>query len=103
MSTKHKCRECVCASIWATPSYVNEGNYEYAKHVLDALNRSICCTERGKTRLLNQEIYCKDFRKTDEYGWSAERFEKSRQVQVKELEQKIKNYEERTKGNEQLS
>ena len=82
---------------------MDEGNYEYAKHVLNALNRSIFCKERGKTRLLNQEIYCKDFRKTDEYGWSAERFEKSRQVQIRELEQKIKDYEERTKEDEQLS
>ena len=65
MSKKVKCIECENLMFFAIPHQVSEVNYEYAKHCLEVIKRSFVCGETNKTKRLDNEQYCKHFRKAD--------------------------------------
>lgn len=85
MSKKVKCIECENMMFFAIPRYVNEKNYEYAKHCLKIANRYCVCGYTDKTKPLDNEQYCKHFEeRTCNY---------SNKERIKKLEEAILEYE----------
>ena len=86
MSKRVKCAECDNMMFFATPYMVDAGNYEYAKHCLDVATRSCVCGCTVKTKPLNNEQYCKHFRKVESI--------RSNENRIKMLKDAIAEYEE---------
>lgn len=85
MSKKVKCIECENMMYFAIPSVVDADNYEYAKHCLDVVTKNLVCGCSNKTKLINNEQYCKHFKKRI--------YEYSNEDKIKRLEESISEYE----------
>lgn len=92
MATKHKCRECACATLFAIPNGVNERNYGYAHAVLNILKERLFCSEKMKVKSIDQEGYCTDFSAENQYRTPVT-FQARWQKSVTALEKMIADYE----------
>lgn len=65
MSRKVKCKNCMSAGTFASPRRITKDNYDYAKYVLQRMKDTLHCTETGKCKWVENEQYCKYYRKTE--------------------------------------
>ena len=88
MSKKVKCAECENKTFWSLPIKVSDNNYEYAKHCLVVAKRSLVCGHTMKTKYINNEQYCKNFKKS-----TSDFYDKENIKRIKSLEESIAEYE----------
>lgn len=85
MAKKVRCSECSEFLNWSLPENINDKNIDHAKHCLRMAKRTFVCGRTTKTKLINNEQYCKHFCKAlynIDYNES-----------INELERKINEYE----------
>ena len=90
MSRKVRCNECFHCMNWCLPVNVNNNNYDYAKCVYNAAHKSIICAKTEKTKNINNEQYCKYFKKKENINAEIDELYAK---ELKELEKMIKDFE----------
>lgn len=90
MGKKVKCRECLHSMNWCLPVNVNNNNYDYAKCVYNAARKSIVCAKTEKTKNINNEQYCKYFKKKENTNTEIDELYTK---ELKKLEKRIKDFE----------
>lgn len=93
MSKKKKCTECEECMYWSLPCVVNENNIDYAKRCLHMAETTCVCGRTMKTKGIDHEQYCKNFRKKSDVNREIEIYRDD----IFKLRKAITDYEHKRK------
>ena len=85
MARKVKCSECGEFLNWSLPENITDKNIDYAKDCLRKAKRTFVCGRTMKTKLIDNEQYCKHFCKA--------LYNINYSESINELERKISEFE----------